>query len=124
MNTAVVHYHLNRGGVVQVVANQLLALDRLPAHLVPEQVVLCYGGRREGWPDNLAARLRQIELTHSEIPELDYDEGTNAAPQPVRLPIGFKIRSAAKGVPPRIPCSTFTTMHSARTYLSRGQCAS
>ena len=37
MNTAVVHYHLNRGGVVQVVANQLLALDRLPAHFVPSK---------------------------------------------------------------------------------------
>ena len=87
MNIAVIHHHLNRGGVAQVIFNHLLALDAVTTRLDPaiEQVVICYGGRREGWPDDLARRLQHIKLAECEIPGLDYDEGLNAAPQPLEL---------------------------------------
>ena len=73
MNLAIIHYHLNRGGVTQVIINQLRALHcqlgrddaRRGGTGVPPvntgqrpvpltvRIALVYGGRREGWLSNL-----------------------------------------------------------------------
>lgn len=78
MNLAILHYHLNRGGVTRVVANQLLALDGVldgePDRGDPWRVALIYGGRREGWSDDLPEQLKAIRLSLHEVPLLDYDE--------------------------------------------------
>lgn len=74
MNLAVLHHHLNRGGVTRVIQNHLLALD---AVLEPGQVLsvaLIYGGRRVDWPEDFPERLRSIRLTLHAVPSLDYDD--------------------------------------------------
>ncbi len=74
MKLAVIHHHLNRGGVTQVIANHLRALDTqmtAPARL---PVALLSGGRCEGWQQDLTDELRQLDVTRYTIPELDYDD--------------------------------------------------
>jgi hypothetical protein len=78
-NLAILHHHLNRGGVTQVIANHLRALDDVGGG--PERVLIVYGGRRSGWPDELAAQLPNLELQFCEVPEVDYDEGDTVAPR-------------------------------------------
>jgi len=86
MKLAVLHYHLNRGGVTKVVENHLLALDAVLPASDSWPVALLYGGRREGWPADLAERLRSIRLGLQTVPQLEYDSPTEgAAPSPQRL---------------------------------------
>lgn len=73
MNLVLFHYHLNRGGVTRVIENQLAALDAVLPGESPWHVAILFGGRREGWDEGLAGRLRSIRLTLHEIPELEYD---------------------------------------------------
>jgi glycosyltransferase involved in cell wall biosynthesis len=73
MNLAILHYHLNRGGVARVIENQLRALDAVLDPREPWPVVLIHGGRREGWNESLASQLRAIRLTLEEVAAVDYD---------------------------------------------------
>jgi len=82
VNIAIVHYHLNRGGVTHVVLNHLRALHTIPDHHLPDVALLLHGGRREGFPDDLPERLPRIKIREVVIPELDYDEGMPAKPEP------------------------------------------
>ena len=80
MNVTILHYHLNRGGVTQVILNHLRALNQASgARDVLRVAVLC-GGRRAGWPEAISAELDAVQLTLCEIPELDYDEDRPVAP--------------------------------------------
>jgi hypothetical protein len=81
MNVAVLHYHFNRGGVTQVVLNQLRALDQVADE--PLRVALIFGGRQEGFPAALATQFEQLQLDLHCVPELEYDDGSD--PQPGRL---------------------------------------
>lgn len=72
MKLAILHYHLNRGGVTQVVANQLRALA-LAANSKLTEVTIFYGGRRTGWSDELPAQLGPMRLSLVEVPALEYD---------------------------------------------------
>jgi len=74
MNLAIVHYHLNRGGVARVIENQLLALDAVLDPAEPWRVAIVYGGRKQGWNDALADTLRAIDLRLVEVAGLDYDD--------------------------------------------------
>ncbi len=74
MNLAILHYHLNRGGVTRVIENQLAALDAVLNPAEPWNVAIIHGGRREGWNEDLAGRLRAIRLSLLEVPLLDYDD--------------------------------------------------
>ena len=75
MQLAIVHYHLNPGGVTQVILNHLRSLDEaLGSDRL--RVALVYGGRRDGWHDEAAAALASIEVTHVVVPEIDYDDAT------------------------------------------------
>lgn len=81
MNLAILHYHLNRGGVTRVIANQLLAIDaaRLADAAAGQlKVAVVYGGRRQGWDDSLAERLRTVRLQLVEVSGLDYDDAHHA----------------------------------------------
>ncbi|REJ69273.1 MAG: hypothetical protein DWQ31_05225 [Planctomycetota bacterium] len=75
MQIAIVHYHLNRGGVTQVIANHLRSLSRAIDEGDRWRVLLIYGGRREGWPEDLPRACPQLEIARAEIPGLDYDDG-------------------------------------------------
>ncbi len=76
MNVAILHYHLNRGGVTRVIQNQLLGLEAVlqqkPGPALP--AALIYGGRRDDWPEDFPESLRRVRLTLHPVPSLDYDE--------------------------------------------------
>lgn len=73
MHLAILHYHLNRGGVTSVIVNHLLALDRVVPPGERLHAAVLYGGRQSGWPDDVADRLRSIDLKLSVLPEIEYD---------------------------------------------------
>ncbi len=75
MNVAILHYHLNRGGVTRVIENQLRALDAVASgqRQEPWRVALLYGGRCEGWNVALPGQLKSVRLSLHEVPQLDYD---------------------------------------------------
>ena len=80
MQLAIVHYHLNRCGVTQVIINQLGAIDLALKTERPWRVALVYSGRRVDWPEQLPDQLGSIRLDMIEIPALDYDRDTAASP--------------------------------------------
>ncbi|HAY81333.1 MAG TPA: hypothetical protein DCY79_16130 [Planctomycetaceae bacterium] len=79
MNLVVIHYHLNRGGVTQVMVNHLRAICANNVAGI-ERVIVLYGGRKDGWPDKQVAEL-PLEVSLVELPALEYDsEGSPADP--------------------------------------------
>jgi len=74
VNLAILHYHLNRGGVTRVIENQLTAIDAVLDGSEPWQAALLYGGRREGFRRELPGQLRSTRLSLHEAPLLDYDD--------------------------------------------------
>jgi len=76
MKIAILHYHLNRGGVSRVIASQLQSLDRVLTQEDSAEVAILFGGRAEGWPTDIANQLHSLKLHLRNIPSLDYDEAT------------------------------------------------
>ncbi len=74
MKVAIVHYHLNRGGVTQVIINQLTALNDRAADGPRLEVAILYGGRSASWPEAIISGLRSIDVSLHAVSELDYDE--------------------------------------------------
>ncbi len=74
MNLVIVHHHLNRGGVTQVILNHLRALHEAGAKEIFDRIVILYGGRATGWPTAAEPALEGIELV--EVPSIDYDTVT------------------------------------------------
>jgi len=74
MNLAILHYHLNRGGVTRVIENHLASLDAVLEEARPWPAALLFGGRREGFREELPEQLRSIRLSLEEVPALDYDD--------------------------------------------------
>jgi glycosyltransferase involved in cell wall biosynthesis len=73
MLIAIVHYHLNPGGVTQVIANQLRALALQPSGGEPVRVVVLHGGRCAGWPARLP-EASSLDYAVQPLPGLDYDD--------------------------------------------------
>jgi len=73
MNLAIFHYHLLGGGVTRVIESQLAALDAVIEPGQPWRAAVICGGRRQGWNEELAGRLRSVEITPADAPRLDYD---------------------------------------------------
>jgi glycosyltransferase involved in cell wall biosynthesis len=80
MNIAFLHYHLNRGGVTRVIANQLLALDSLLTTGESRRAAVLFGGRDAGWPREITDRLDSVELSLHAVEALDYDTQPIADP--------------------------------------------
>lgn len=80
MNLAILHYHLDRGGVTRVIENQLLALDAVLDPRRPWNVLLVHGGRQDGWCDTFPLRLKSIRLALAVVPALEYDRIRPASP--------------------------------------------
>ena len=85
MDTAILHYHLQRGGVTQVILNQLRALAAAPAADQPQKVAVLYGGRDDAWPRGAAAPPLPFRVTLIPLPDLEYDDlrDSNCSPQAV-----------------------------------------
>ena len=73
MQIAIVHYHLNRGGVTQVIVNHLRALAVTAAEGERLRAVVFFGGRCDGWPAESIAQLKSLDVHLRAIPSLDYD---------------------------------------------------
>ena len=70
MRLVIVHHHLNRGGVTQVIQNHLRALAAGPAEQRPESVLILHDGQQEGWNPSSAEGLAVRMLIE---PRLAYD---------------------------------------------------
>lgn len=81
MQLAIVHYHLNRGGVTQVILNHLRALSATHTDDSPLRILVLYGGRKEAWRADKVAGLDGLDVTLAAIPELEYESPPVAAPQ-------------------------------------------
>jgi len=84
MKLAVLHHHLNPGGVTRVIASHLLSLDATAASDEHVDVLLISDGQLGGWSDDVAQQLQSIRLNFATIPEIGYcdaaaDEGENLA---------------------------------------------
>lgn len=75
MQIVFAHYHLNPGGVTQVILSQIAALAALPAEQRPARIAVLYGARKGGWPDQLPPDSASLDVQLISVPELDYDEG-------------------------------------------------
>lgn len=73
MKIAILHHHLNRGGVTQVVANQLRALQTPGLQPQASEVLVLHGGRQDGWPD-LASGSGGPHVEVACVEGLDYDD--------------------------------------------------
>lgn len=81
MQLAIIHHHLNRGGVSQVIANHLRSLSKLPSAKQPTRVVIIYDGQKIGWPDNLLKEDQAFPIDLVELDAIGYDPpGTKANP--------------------------------------------
>lgn len=80
MNIVILHHHLNRGGVTQVIVNHLRALNEVVDECEPCRVGIIFGGRQEDWPTDLPSQLAGVELSLHVVPEIEYD--TDASPEP------------------------------------------
>ncbi len=80
MQLVIAHYHLDSGGVTQVIRNQLRALATCPADARPERVVVLFGGRRGGWPSPQPDETPPFELELVAVPELEYTDAESAKP--------------------------------------------
>lgn len=84
MKLAVLHYHLNRGGVTQVVLSQLRALQSVAPGLALTDVLVLHGGRADGWPasdwpDTFRVQVESVEdLDYASDGELRVDELTGS----------------------------------------------
>lgn len=72
------HYHLNAGGVTQVIVNQMRALAQLQKPQRPDRVGVLYGGRHEGWPEKVwdkveSGTLGPFDEVLMALPSIDYD---------------------------------------------------
>lgn len=79
MLIAIVHYHLNRGGVTQVIANHLHALHRLAADKGDLRVMVIHGGPSVGWAES----VRDVSGMHFQlhaVSELGYDADQPSEP--------------------------------------------
>jgi FMN phosphatase YigB (HAD superfamily) len=104
MRLAIVHHHLNRGGVTSVIVNHLHSLATLPAERRPERVAILYDGQHDGWPEGLPDAF-PIELVIE--PALAYDPA-GAKADPAALAQTLAARLAACGL---APADTFLHTH-------------
>ena len=72
MFIGIVHYHLNRGGVTQVIANQLRALEtQRPGGDL--RIVILHGGRSDGWSERLP-EVPSLDYSTQAVEGLDYED--------------------------------------------------
>ena len=97
MNNAILHYHLNRGGVTQVIVNHLRALSKVVGDYQPLRVAIIHGGRQENWPADLPSQIPGVELSLHVVPEIDYDTDVSSDPHPTRLAKGLAAAMGQSG---------------------------
>lgn len=71
---AILHFHLQPGGVTQVVRNHLLAWNAAWQGEAPLPALVLQGGRAGGWDERLSDRLPRLSVRLVAVPELEYDD--------------------------------------------------
>ena len=72
MNLVIVHYHLKRGGVTNVIANQLQSLDS--EGMCVGNVLLMNGPNDSGWNADLDSGFVNFQFERMICPEFGYEE--------------------------------------------------
>lgn len=85
MKLVILHHHLNRGGVTQVIVNHLRALNEVEDERGACRVAVIFGGRQEDWPVDLPSQLPGVELSLHVVPEIDYDSDQSVESRPDHL---------------------------------------
>jgi hypothetical protein len=75
MNLAILHYHLDHGGVTQAIVNQLRSLDSVLKTTDGVRVALLYGSRCCSSVPVRVERLNNLKASFIKIPSLEYDDG-------------------------------------------------
>lgn len=78
MKLVIVHHHLNRGGVTQVILNHLRSLHAADVHQQFERIVVLHGGRSDGWPTETEPAFEHVQV--EAVPGIDYDTVTSVTP--------------------------------------------
>ena len=78
MQLAILHYHLNSGGVAKVVQNHLLALAESDRDSL-QRVWLLHGGRAKGWPQAELSEKLPFPCECVTVEGLDYDGAASTA---------------------------------------------
>jgi len=94
MHVAILHHHFHRGGVTQVVLNQLRALDAAAGAEERIKVALIHGGRSEGLAADALTGFQRLALSTHTVPTLDYDQGTDPDEQRLAGDIAAALESA------------------------------
>jgi glycosyltransferase involved in cell wall biosynthesis len=71
MNVAILHFHLNRGGVTSVIVNHVRALATAPTDI--DQLLVLHGGRDEGWDADALPATWSKRVRTAVVSGLDYD---------------------------------------------------
>ncbi|TWT89054.1 hypothetical protein Mal64_25460 [Pseudobythopirellula maris] len=95
MQLAIIHYHLNRGGVAQVIQNHLGALAAQPAERRPVRVLIVHGPGRDAWPEEVVPGGAPFAIDYAELPELAYDAEPRADADRLAAALGAAL--AAEG---------------------------
>ena len=95
MHIAILHYHLNRGGVTQVVLNQLRAFNAMVAGGADYRFALVFGGRHEGVNRDALTKWSDLDVSLCALGTLDYDDGQT--PRPVELAAEIRRELEARG---------------------------
>lgn len=72
MRLVIIHYHLERGGVTQVISNHIRALSEIDAHGIDDVLVL-HGGRNGGWPNSESLTQFPFTVRDKTVSTLEYD---------------------------------------------------
>ena len=74
MNIAIIHHHLNRGGVTSVIRSHIASIDQAISNGESVRIAILFGGRCEAWDHAFQTQLSGVELTLHSVPILDYDQ--------------------------------------------------
>lgn len=94
MKVAILHFHFNRGGVTQVVLNQLRGLDTVVDSSHPLQIALIHGGRRGGMDGQQLSGFRSVDVSMHSVASLDYDDDGAVADEPLARAIRDTLANA------------------------------
>jgi len=94
MNLAILHYHLNSGGVTRVIENHLLALAATRVPGVPERVLILHGGQSSAWSQAALAQQLPYPLACVTVDGLDYDQSGAIADSRLAKNIEAALRDA------------------------------
>lgn len=73
MQIAILHYHLNAGGVTQVIANHLRSLDLASDKDAGHKIAIFHGGDTNDWNAPFLNQVQNVEVSVYSIPSLSYD---------------------------------------------------